>query len=112
MPGKSRLTHPVPGWPEGIDRNRHVLVWCECMAQTRDQLRWAEAGAVGEPPHPRQTRGWDVLGAVETIRPGSPTGKPLQNGMRLSNENAPAEVRAMWDNHVRERKARIRDRQG
>lgn len=114
MPGKSRLVHPVPGRPNGVDYNVDVLVWCECMAQTWDQLDYARRVAAGESmdrdwPRPKQTRNWDVLGAVRTVLVDEAPYAASTRG-RPSNPTATAEAVSMWEQHVAERKARIERR--
>lgn len=115
MPGSSRLVHPVPGRPNGVDRNTDILVWCECMAQTWDQLQLAREVREREIdpdtvawPAPRQQRGWDVLGAVSTVVLG--TSIAASSRGRISNPHSAREARTMWLEHVAERERRIAER--
>jgi len=115
MPGKSRLNNPVPGRPDGVSPNTDILVWCECMAQTWDQLQTAryvrEHGMdprLIDWPEPKQQRGWDVLGAVSTVLIG--TNSAASNRGRRSNPNVTEETRAMYSLHLMEREWAVSSR--
>lgn len=117
MPGTSRLVNPVPGRPNGVSRNTDVLVWCDCMAQTAEQLTIArEVAETGSDPDdvawpsPKHQRGWDVLGAVQTVLVEERVNSGGSTRGRRSNPDAMAQARKMWDEHRQIREQGIAQR--
>jgi hypothetical protein len=50
FPGRQQMVHPIPGADRGaMNRNRHLIVWCECEAQTAAQWEAARRARDGEP---------------------------------------------------------------